>query len=76
MLISRLDSIRDSNDIEANKILGSSILSSIADTDTMTNAQKLDFKEILSSLVYGDVANIPEEERNEVIATAPEPSSG
>jgi hypothetical protein len=70
MLISRLDSIRDSDDIEANKILGSSILTPIADTDTMTNAQKLDFKEILSSLVYGDVANIPEEERNEVIATA------
>ena len=43
------------------------MLSILAGVDNMTNAQKLDFKAILQSLVYGSVDNIPEAEREAVI---------
>ncbi len=66
MLIAQLGEIKDSNDIEKNKEIGSSILTSIATTDTMTNAQKIDFKAILGSLVYGSVEDIPEWEKEQV----------
>lgn len=67
MLMSQLETIHESNDVETNKVLGSSILKSIQDTDTMTNTQKLDFKAILSSLVYGGLGNIPESEVEDVV---------
>jgi len=43
-------------------------LEAVAGTDLMTNTQKLDFKAILTSLVYGgNIEDIPEEEKQEVI---------
>ena len=65
-LISTLESIKNSWDIEDNKILGSEILSVVATSETMSTSQKLDFKAILKNLVYGSVDNIPEEERLEI----------
>lgn len=76
MLIAQLETIRDSSDVEANKTLGSKILTSIQGTETMTNQQKIDFKAILSSLVYGGLANIPEVEVNQVIEEAADTSGG
>jgi len=73
-LISKLEDIKNSDDIEANKATWSSILSVIAEVDEskMTNTQKLDFKAILTSLVYGwDVNNIPDSEKNEIIEETP-----
>lgn len=67
MLISQLDEIYDTDNVEKNKAIGSSILKSIQDTDTMTNQQKLDFKAVLSALVYGGLVNIPEDEVEEVV---------
>ena len=67
-LLSKLEDIRSSDDVEYNKTLGWEILEVVGTTDLMTNAQKLDFKAILTSLVYGgDVESIPEEEKQEVI---------
>jgi len=76
MLIAKLETIHENDNVEENKTLGSSILRSIQDTDTMTNQQKLDFKAILSSLIYGGLANIPESEVQEVIETPQENSGG
>ena len=67
-LVSKLEDIRLSSDIELNKALGKEILEVIAQTDLMSNQQKLDFKAILTSLVYGgDVSQIPEAEKQEVV---------
>lgn len=74
-LISKLEDIKNSNDIEINKALWSEILSVIAwvDDEQMTQQQKLDFKAILTSLVYGgDVNNIPDAEKEEVIGETPD----
>ena len=59
--------IRESTSVENNKVIGKEILEIIALTDLMTQSQKLDFKAILSSLVYGQVENIPESEKAEII---------
>lgn len=68
-LLAKLEDIKNSNDIEYNKTLGKEVLEVIGATEVMTNQQKLDFKAILTSLVYGGDPNaIPEEEKNEVIA--------
>ena len=65
-LIANLDEIRDSNDIEKNKQIWWELLSVIKDTTDMTNKQKLDFKAILQTFVYGWVENIPEQTKQEV----------
>ena len=71
-LLSKLDDIRGSSDVEANKVLGKEVLEVIGASDLLTNSQKLDFKAILTSLVYGgDVENIPAEEKQEVIDETP-----
>ena len=71
-IISKLTDIRQSEDIEYNRELGREILQVIADTDLMTNEQKLDFRAILITLVYrGDVNAIPEEEKDEIIKQTP-----
>jgi len=73
-LLSKLSDIKWSDDVEYNKTIGSEILATIAtvDPELMTNTQKLDFKAILTSLVYGgDVNEIPEEEKQEVIDETP-----
>lgn len=67
-LLSKLEDIRSSDDTQYNKTLGKEILEVIGDTDLMNNSQKLDFKAILTSLVYGgDVSDIPEDEKQEII---------
>ena len=71
-LISKLTDIRQSEDIEYNRQLGRDILQVIADTDLMTNDQKLDFRAILITLVYrGDINAIPQEEQEEIIDQTP-----
>ncbi len=71
-LLSKLEDIRSSDDVEYNKALGKEILEAVGGTDLMTNDQKLDFKAILTSLVYGwEVSEIPEAEKNEVIEQEP-----
>ena len=68
-LLSKLEDIRNSDDIEYNKTLWTEILEVVGKTDLMTNNQKLDFRAILKSLVYGgNVEDIPEAEKQEVIA--------
>jgi len=69
-LVSKLEDIRMSDDTEYNKTLGSEILQVIgaASQDQMSNAQKLDFKAILTSLVYGwEVSEIPDVEKQEIV---------
>lgn len=72
----KLSDIKNSDDVEYNKALGKEILNIIALTDLMTSDQKLDFKAILTSLVYGgDVNSIPEIEKQEVIDESPDSPS-
>jgi len=78
-LLSKLSDIKWSDDVEYNKTLGSEILATIApiDPEVMSNSQKLDFKAILTSLVYGwDVDSIPEAEKQEVIDETPDGGDG
>ncbi len=63
-LVSKLEFIRDNDILEENKALWSQILEIIAVDAVMTNKEKLDFKAILKTFVYGWVENIPEEEIN------------
>ena len=71
-IISKLTDIRQSEDVEYNRSIGRDILQVVAETDLMTNEQKLDFRAILVTLVYrGDVNSIPEEERQEIIEQTP-----
>ncbi|NDK08191.1 PKD domain-containing protein, partial [Candidatus Gracilibacteria bacterium] len=53
-LVSILEEIKNSTDIEKNKELGKTILAVIAKDTTMTTKEKEDFKEILQILVYGE----------------------
>gem|GEM_PF-5446921 len=46
-LVSILEDIRDSNDIEKNKELSKVILQAVLDDQIMSDKEKLDFKEIL-----------------------------
>lgn len=62
MLVEKIEAIRDSEDIEANKVIGSELLDVILVTDTMTDEQKLNFKQILKPFVYGGLENVPEQE--------------
>lgn len=61
-MIENLEIIRDSNNVEENKKLGSQMLEVIAQDPTMTNKQKTDFKAILKTFVYGGLENVPEDE--------------
>jgi len=73
-ILSKLADIRNSEDIEYNRQLGREILQVIADLDEtmMSNAQKLDFRAILITLVYrGDINAIPQEEQDEIIEQTP-----
>jgi hypothetical protein len=67
-IIERLDIIKVNNDIDENKALAKEILEAIAVYPDMTNADKNNFKAILSSFVYWGVDNIPEGEKKEEIA--------
>jgi len=78
-LVSKLEDIRVSDDVEYNKALWKEILEVIGsvDVEMMSNTQKLDFKAILTSLVYGwEVSEIPEAEKQEIVWQEPSPSEG
>lgn len=66
-IIEKLDTIRQSSDVEANKQIGTEILTMIENSPEMTNKEKLDFKAVLKTFVYGWLANVPEDEVNEVV---------
>jgi len=66
-LVAKLEAIRDNWNVEENKLLWTEILDVIAVDKIMTNKQKTDFKAILVTLIYGWVANIPEEEIENVV---------
>jgi len=67
IIIGKLEDIKASSNVEKNKTLGTEILEIIATADTMTDQEKVDFKAILKTLVYGGVDNIPQDEVNEVV---------
>lgn len=67
LLVERLDLINENYNIDENKIIWLSILENIAEDTTMTVQEKLDFKAILNTFVYGSVTNIPTEEQEEVV---------
>lgn len=67
LLVSKLETIRDNDNIEQNKILWAEILDAVAADKVMTNKQKTDFKAILKTLVYWWVDNIPAGEQQEII---------
>ena len=61
-LVAKLETIKNNDNIDENKVLWTEILKAIADDKVMTAKQKTDFKAILKTLVYGWVANIPKTE--------------
>lgn len=61
-LISLIEDMKNSGDIEQNRATGSQLLSVVAETNTMTDQQKLDFKQILKTFIYGGLENVPEVE--------------
>ena len=52
-LVSKLDDIKGSSDVEKNKKIGTEILSVIGNTESMSSKEKLDFKAVLKTFVYG-----------------------
>jgi hypothetical protein len=71
MLVSKIEKIYESTSLEFSTALGEEILSVVALTESMDTAQKLDFKAILKSLIYGGIDAIPEGEKQEVISQTP-----
>lgn len=67
-MVSKLEAIRDNENIDQNKILWVEILDVVAVDTVMTTKQKTDFKAILKTLVYGWVENIPTVDKEEIIA--------
>ncbi|MDP2090787.1 MAG: PKD domain-containing protein [Candidatus Gracilibacteria bacterium] len=61
-LVSKLEAIKDNENVDENKVLGTEILKAIAGDTVMTNKQKTDFKAILKTLIYGGLSNIPTNE--------------
>ncbi len=73
-VVSNLETIKNSSDLEVNKALWTSILNIIAKNATdkwsswMSVKNAEDFKVILKSLVYWWINNIPEDEVDEVVS--------
>ncbi len=65
-LIDKLNAIKVSDDIDLNRTLAKDILRQIVGLKSLTNEQKLNFKAILSTFVYGWVKNIPKQEKNNI----------
>ena len=61
-IVERLEIIKNSTDVEDNKLLWKEILGVLEDYPDMSVKNKKDYKAILSSFVYGGVDNMPEEE--------------
>ena len=64
---STLQTIRNNDDIEQNKLLWTTILNIIWTDSNLSTSQKLDYKATLQSLIYGSVENIPNEIVDEII---------
>ena len=64
---SSLEIIKFNDDIEQNKVLWGSILKIIWADKTLSTEQKMSYKATLQNLIYGDVSNIPEENKDIVI---------
>lgn len=76
-IVSQLEAIRDGNNLEQNKKMGTDILNVLKDAVGMTDSEKLDFKAVLKTFIYGGVDNIPQDEKKEVTsATSSQTSSG
>ena len=58
---SSLEVIKSNEDIDQNKILWKSILSTIWKDETLSTDEKLNYKRTLQNLIYWDVSNIPKE---------------
>ncbi|MDD3793493.1 MAG: PKD domain-containing protein [Candidatus Gracilibacteria bacterium] len=68
LLVLKLEVIGENSNIDENRELGKIILENIAANEEMTVKQKTDFKAILNTFVYGSVANIPTEEKEDIIS--------
>ncbi len=68
LLTTKLEKIKNSSDVEANRVTWKEILDVIALDTSMTNKEKQDFKAIIKVLVYSGLDNIPEAEVKEVEA--------
>ena len=64
---STLQTIRNNDDLEQNKLLWTTILNIIWTDTNLSTSQKLDYKATLQSLIYGSVENIPEEIVDDII---------
>ena len=71
LLISKLETIKNSSDVELNKSTWKEILAVVALDKSMTNKEKIDFKAILQVLVYSGLENIPVEVVEEVKVETP-----
>lgn len=67
LLIAKLDIINQNSNVDENKVLWLQILENIAEDPSMTVKEKMDFKAILNTFVYGSLSNIPEENVKDVI---------
>jgi hypothetical protein len=61
-LVEKLETIKENNNVEENKVLAKIILNAVIVDEVMTKKQKIDFRAILKTFVYGWIQNIPEEE--------------
>ena len=61
-IVERLEIIKNSTDVEDNKLLWKEILGVLESYPDMSVKNKKDYKAILSSFVYGGVENMPEDE--------------
>jgi len=68
MLTAKLESIKNSTNLDENRQFWVEILDIIGQQDkgTMSWDSKLRFKEVLKTFVYGGVSNIPQEEIDEI----------
>lgn len=73
-LVDLLEQIKDNENLEENKLTWEKILEVIWKTSDMTNEQKLDFKAIIKSFIYGWSENVPDSETPEDVTTEVEPS--
>ncbi len=66
-IVTTLETIKQSTDVETNKVLGKQVLEIIATNEKMSLEDKENYKAILSALVYSWQDNIPDDEKNQII---------
>ncbi len=74
-IIAKLDIIKTSQDIEKNKKVWTEILSVIEKSVWMNEKEKLDFKAVLKTFIYGWVTKVPDTEKADVAKQDPTPTS-